>query len=153
MPCSSLPSSPSTGGWHRARHKGGPGIAGGCSIRCHAWPTDLHRPLLGWRRARPPCHTALGKLPGLSALPLPHLSEVLKGLHKLMLGKPQAEGQSLSSLRLWGQLHRPQPPQLERPRRMMLTFWLWILPDFIPTLAPSLGGHATLARHRSSLSL
>lgn len=62
----------------------------------------------------PPCCTALGKLLSLPGVP--------KGLHKLMLGKPQAEGRSLSRLGLCGQLNKPQSPQLERPRRMMLTF-------------------------------
>ena len=31
-------------------------------------------------------------------------------------------------------------------REATLTFWLWILPDLVPTLAPSLSGQATLAR-------
>lgn len=61
----------------------------------------------------PPCRTALG---------MPRLPGVPKGLQELMLGKPQAEGRSLSSLGLCGQLNKPQPPQLERPCRMMLTF-------------------------------
>lgn len=84
---------------------------------------------------------------------LPYLPRVPKGLHKLILEKPQAEGQPLSSLGLCGQLDRPQPPQLERPCRMTLTFRLCILPDLVPTPTSSLSGHATLARHRSSVGL
>lgn len=102
---------------------------------------------LGWGLTglSPPCCTALGKLPDLSGVP--------KGLCKLPFVKPQAEGQALSSLGLCGQLNRPQPPQLERPCRMMLTSQLRMLPDLVPTPTLSLSGHATLARHRSSLSL
>lgn len=97
-----------------------PGATPGPLISTHGW---------GCSGLDPPCCTALGKLP--------HLSGVPKGLHKLILGKPQAEGRSLSGLGLYGQLSKPQPPQLQRPRRMTLTFWLWILPDFVPTLALS----------------
>lgn len=43
---------------------------------------------------------------------------VLKGLPKLMLRKPRAEGRSLSSLGLCGWLNRPQPLQLERPHSL-----------------------------------
>lgn len=79
-----------------------------------------------------------------------YLPRVPKGLHKLILEKPQAKGQALSSLGLCGQLTRPQPPQLERPCRAMLTFRLCVLADPAPTLTSSLSGHKTLARHRSS---
>lgn len=125
-------------GWPRLRQRGVPGTTGRGSTGATPGPLISIRGW-GWSRLDPPCCTALGKVP--------HLPGVPKGLHKLIVGKPQAEGRSLSRPGLYGQLSKPQPPQLQRPRRMTLAFWRWILPDFVPTLA--LSGHATLASPES----
>lgn len=143
VPPSSLASSPIT-------ELGGtkPGIEGAPGSLAEVQPGATPGPLIsihswGCSGLDPPCCTALGKLP--------HLPGVPKGLHKLILGKPQAEGRSLSRLGLYGQLSKPQPPQLQRPRRM--TLFLALDPARLCSHSGSLSGHAALARHRSSMSL
>lgn len=64
VPPHSLASSPITALAGTEPGTRGPGITGGGSARCHAWPTDLHQPLLGLHRARP----TLLHSPGQAAL-------------------------------------------------------------------------------------
>lgn len=130
-------------GWHRARHRGGPGITGRGSTRCHTWSTDLH-PWLGLLGVGP----TLLHSPGQAASP-PRGAE---GVTQTHTWKATSRGSvSQQTWPLWTAQEATTPTITEAMQGD--AHFLALDPARLCSHSGSLSGHASLARHRSSLSL